>query len=426
MTFAAALRLLEARKETRIRLGLARMRRHLRRLGDPQEGCPVVQVAGTNGKGSVCAMLDSILRRAGLRVGFYLSPHIEDVRERIRVDGRWISPAALARALARAKSAEKGEPLTYFELLTSAAFQHFRDRRVGVAVLETGLGGRLDATNVARRPLACLVTTIGRDHMNFLGAGLSSIAREKAGIFRRGCHALTSERRPLTLRVLKRCARRAGAVWRALPRRSPWRAEKVDWILGRQVLRGPSGRLLELGLLGCGQARNVELALETVASLRERGLDIPERAVAEGLARVRWPGRFDVREVEGRTLILDGAHNVQAMEHFTRTLGASPWRKVPKLFILGFLSDKPYRGMLRLLAPWLGRVMAVRPPSPRALEPSELARELRIASPRASVLVLGDPAAALSRWRNSPREPRVACVCGSFYLVARALEALPA
>ena len=183
--YEKALAALNGRQETRIHLGLGRVRRLLAALGGPQEAYPSVHVAGTNGKGSVCAMLDSVLREAGLRVGLYTSPHLHDVRERIRVGGRPIGPAAFAKAMRRVLAAET-EPLTYFEMLTATAFVHFRAAGVDVAVLETGLGGRLDATNVVLRPLACLIPAVDFDHMDWLGDSLASIAREKAGILKAG------------------------------------------------------------------------------------------------------------------------------------------------------------------------------------------------------------------------------------------------
>src|SRR5208282_6773973 len=183
MKFRRALEILTARQETRIQLGLTRVRRHLKSLGDPQEAFDSIHVAGTNGKGSVCAFLDSVLREAGFKVGLYISPHLESILERIRVNGRWIPPKDFARLMERTLRREAGNRLTYFELVTSIAFQYFQESKVDIAVLETGLGGRYDATNVVQKPLATLIPTVDYDHMDFLGWTLASIAREKAGIF---------------------------------------------------------------------------------------------------------------------------------------------------------------------------------------------------------------------------------------------------
>ncbi|MDE1975879.1 MAG: bifunctional folylpolyglutamate synthase/dihydrofolate synthase, partial [Elusimicrobia bacterium] len=188
MNYSAALKALEARRETRVELGLARVRRVLKILGNPQEAYSSIHVAGTNGKGSVCAMLESVLRHAGYGTGLYLSPHLWSVRERIQVRGRMISHKDFGLALAAVFLAEKKARtrMTYFELLTCAAFWHFRRSGVRAAVLETGLGGRLDATNIVRSPSVCVISSVDFDHMEFLGSTLGQIAREKAGIIKRG------------------------------------------------------------------------------------------------------------------------------------------------------------------------------------------------------------------------------------------------
>jgi len=419
MTLSRALAVLDERQETKIRLGLARIRRHLARLGDPQERYETVHVAGTNGKGSVCAMLDSVLRESGLKVGLYLSPHLEDVRERIRVNGEWIPPKDFGRLMQKTLRHEGRDPLTYFELLTSIAFQYFAERKVDVAVLETGLGGRFDATNVVRRPLATIIPSIDYDHMNFLGKTLSRIAREKAGIFKKGCPALTAETKAEPLKVLRRTAERLRAPFVALPDDGPWRPWKIDWKNGRQIIRGPGGRRLRVGILGVAQARNAALVGAAAGWLRAQNVPISEEAFERGLAKVRWPARFEIVRRGSRVAILDGAHNLQAMRHFKSTLESSPWNKRPKRFVLGFLRDKEHRKMIQLIAPMLKEAIATEPPSPRALSAGELAAEIKAAAPAAKITVLSDPNEAL-RVAFAARSPRAICVCGSFYLAGLA------
>lgn len=425
MRYREALRVLEERGETRIRLGLARMRRHLAVLGEPQEAYRSIHVAGTNGKGSVCAMLDSVLRSGGLRAGLYSSPHLSDPRERVAVDGRPIAPEAFARCLGRALLVERrlGERLTYFEMLTSVAFQHFKDAGVRIAVIETGLGGRFDATNVVRRPLAAAVPTIDYDHAEFLGDTLASIAREKAGIFKRGTPAFTAELKPAALQALRAAVRRCGGSLFLLPGRPAWEPIRTDWTRCRQTLRGPNGEEFELGLLGPGQARNAALVLEVLSELRAAGLPVSEEASAHGLAQVRWPGRFEVVRRAGETVILDGAHNPQAARHFRRTLESSPWRSTAKRFVFGALRDKRHEEMARILGPLMDgqEVLVTRPKSPRALEPGVLAHEVARWAPRAKISVLAVPEEALSM-RGGKR--RVLCVCGSFYLIGAARRCL--
>ncbi len=418
MNYTQALRVLAGRPESYMRLGLTRMRRHLKALGDPQESFLSLHVAGTNGKGSVCAMLEAALRAGGERVGLYTSPHLSDVRERIRVDGRPIPKGEFGRVMSFVLRRER-DPLTYFELVTAMAFVHFKRRGVRWAVLETGMGGRLDATNVIRRPAASVIPAIDYDHTQWLGSDLASIAREKAGIFKRGRPAIVAERKPRALAALRRWARLRGASFRVS--RPRWRRVRIDWKRGRQFLEGRQGRVA-IGVLGASQPANAALVLDVLAELRRRGYPIPSGA-CNGLARLRWPGRFEVLRRGRKTAILDGAHNPQAIRHFCRTLDASPWAARPKRFLLGMLRDKPYERMLRLLAPRLSEAVCSKPPSPRALEPVELARSLRCAAPKADIWVVPDVREAVSAWLKS-RSPATLCVCGSFYLVGAAREVL--
>ncbi|NNN05358.1 MAG: bifunctional folylpolyglutamate synthase/dihydrofolate synthase [Elusimicrobia bacterium] len=412
MTFAQALAALEARRETRVELGLDRVRAHLARLGDPHERVPAFHVAGTNGKGSTCAMLAAVLRASGRRVGLYVSPHLADVRERISVNGRMISERAFARLIARALAADQNSRLTYFELLTSAAFLHFADSGCGVAVLETGLGGRLDATNVVTRPLATVVTSVDYDHQEFLGRTLARIAAQKVGIFKAGRPAVFPD-----LPVLRHARTRGDCV--VVHR--PWIAVRTDWARGEQVLRSPQGREYPLALLGARQGWNAALAR---AAVEASGLSIPESAWRKGLAAVKWPGRFEVRSLGRKTLIVDGAHNPEATRALAETWTASAWFNRPSRWILGLMRDKDLAGVLRPIAPFLRDVVVVRPPSPRALEPLEFAAAIRRAAPGAHVAVGRDPAHALAAWRRDAAAPAVAVCAGSLYLAGAALKAI--
>ncbi|MBI3564483.1 MAG: bifunctional folylpolyglutamate synthase/dihydrofolate synthase [Elusimicrobia bacterium] len=415
MRYAQALAALDARQETRIELGLDRVRAHLSRLGNPQETVPAFHVAGTNGKGSTCAMLASVLKAAGYRTGLYVSPHLLSVRERISVDGRPIPEKDFARLLAKALKAEGKSKLTYFELLTSVAFQHFAESRCEVMVLETGLGGRLDATNVVRAPLAALVTSVDYDHQAFLGKTLPRIAAEKAGIFKRGVPALCGPLAPAALRELKRAADRLTVV------RKPWTTVSVDWSRGEQLLRAPNGARFRLSLLGSRQGRNAALAHEAV---RLSGLTVPSSAWKKGLASVRWPGRMQPVRLGKKTLIVDGAHNPEAARALAATWKASPWSQRPARFILGLMRDKDRAGVLGPLAPYLRDAVVVRPPSPRALDPLELAGAVRRAAPKARVTIERDPAAAIAAWRRDRGAPAVAVCAGSLYLAGAALKAV--
>ena len=411
MTFAEALAALEGRQEARIELGLTRMRAHLALLGDPHLKVPAFHVAGTNGKGSTCAILASVLRASGRRTGLYISPHLLTPRERVQVDGRAIPEAAFARLAAKALKADPKGELTYFELMTSIAFQHFAAEKCEVMVLETGLGGRLDATNVVPQPLAAVVTSIDFDHMSYLGNTLESIAREKAAIFKPGRPAVRPDLpvfRSMTLSGTPFVVKR------------PWRATSVDWRRGAQTLRSPDGRSVRLSLLGTMQGWNAALA---AAALDASGLAVSAREFERGAASVSWPGRFQVIARRGKTLVIDGAHNPEASRALAETWKASPFSKGRSRWILGVMKDKDAAAVLRPVARYLKDAVVVRPPSPRALEPLELAAFVRKAAPKARVTVERDPASAIAAWRSDARAPKTAVCAGSLYLAGAALKA---
>lgn len=417
MNFDAAVAALEARQETRIELGLDRVRDHLQKVGSPHETLKCFHVAGTNGKGSTCAILASVLRAAGLRTGLYTSPHLSDVRERMTIDGEAVSRDEFARLMQSTLDADPGRKLTYFELLTSIAFQWFAARRCDVVVLETGLGGRLDATNVIGKPLASVISSIDFDHTQFLGRTLRSIASEKAGIIKAGRPALAGPMPPEALKVI---AARAAEVGAPLTIVKPWKTVGVSWRRGAQSLLDGKRRY-SLSLLGARQGVNAALAK---AALDASGLAIPPAALRAGLAKTRWPGRFEVLASDGRRAILDGAHNAQAAKALADTFKASPWSRSDVRWIVGLMRDKDAAAVLAPLAPFLKDVVCVAPRSPRAMEPEKLARFVRAAAPAASVRVDDSPKAALDGWRAQARSPRLAVVCGSFYLVAEARELL--
>ncbi len=387
MTYEGALAVLAERQETVIDLGLDRVRRHLAKLGDPQEKVPSFHVAGTNGKGSTCAILASVLRAAGLRVGLYVSPHLLDVRERISIDGKAISKADFARLF------PKG-PLTYFELLTVLAFRYFAEKKCDVMVLETGLGGRLDATNVVKAPLAAVVTSVDFDHQAYLGNTLKAIAGEKAGIFKGGRPSVHPAHP-----VLSRMPVRGRRVVVG----KPWPVTKTDWRRGVQTVGGH-----ELSLLGARQGWNVALAH---AAVEASGLRVPRAAWRKGLARVAWPGRFQVK----RGVIIDGAHNPEAARALAATFKASPFVRRPSRWVLGMMRDKDARGVLKPLAPYLKDVFVVRPPSPRAMDPVDLADAVRRVS-KAKVTI-ADLGSAL-------RTKKTVVCAGSLYLAGAVLRRL--
>lgn len=349
--------------------GLDRIRELLRRLGDPQRELKFIHVAGTNGKGSVCACLASVLEAAGFRVGLNTSPHLERFHERIRVNGEMISDKALAALIEEIRPAAvaMAEHPTEFELITAAALLYFRRERCGVVVLETGLGGALDASNVIDTPELAVLTAMGMDHAAILGSTLSDIAAAKAGIIKPDGDVVSRGGCPEADEVFRRVCRERGA---ALTKLDLSRLTVRELSLDGTVFDFAPFENLTVPLVGAYQAENAALALTALERLREKGWDIPEKAVRQGLATVRWPGRL---EVLGRapTFLLDGAHNAHGMRAAMESLQTLFPRK-SMVFLLGILADKNTGEMLDLLAPLIGKAFVLRPDSPRALDPAEL------------------------------------------------------
>lgn len=410
-----------------IKLGLGRVRLLLSALGDPQDRFPSIHVAGTNGKGSTAAMAASILQAAGLRVGLYTSPHLCDFSERIRIDGRPIGEADVARhylyikrvwaSLGKA-GVEEGDP-TFFELTTAMAFRHFAERRVDAAVIETGLGGRLDATNVLR-PIVTVLTTISRDHEAHLGGSISAIAREKAGIVKPGVPVVVGSLVSEAEAVVEQAARERGA--KVVRLGEEFRAESVrltaaggtfDWTREDACFAG-----LSIPLAGAHQVRNaaVAAAAATEAARASGGaFDVGEQAVREGLRRVSWPGRFEVLS-SAPTVILDGAHNPEGMCALIDALSLLPPSE-RRTLVFGALADKNAGRMLASAGPAFDRIVLVRPESERAADPRELA-DLVPDGPEA--IVRGGVGGALAEILDGAGARDRIVVAGSLYLVGEA------
>ncbi len=404
MNYDEAMQYLDATMKFGSRLGLERMDALMRLLGQPGQHIPCIHVAGTNGKGSVTAMTAAILAASGRRVGVYTSPYLRRFSERIRVIGGAAGLERLAadetegeiprddtaeiitevRSAVERITGEGGDHPTEFEIVTAAAFLHFERAGCDFLVLETGLGGRLDSTNVVRSPLRCVITAIGYDHMDRLGGTIEAISAEKAGIFKEGCEAVMLDPADYTD---PDSARRILGVFRAKAdeRGVPLRLTgKADLIPGSYSLEGQTfsvllpdegdGRReaipLSTTLLGTFQPLNCALAVAACRGLAGSG------AMIRGIALGRWPGRMEVLRREGPTVILDGAHNPQGAEAFRQSLEQLlEGRKI--FFLCGVMADKDYRTVLATVFSSkryrIAGVCCTRPPNPRALPAEELA-----------------------------------------------------
>jgi dihydrofolate synthase/folylpolyglutamate synthase len=402
-----------------MKLGLAAIDALCDRLGRPERRVPSVLIGGTNGKGSTAAMLSSIAREAGVRAGLYTSPHLIHVTERVRLEDADVSAEELDESLGRVFDAADRAPeipATYFEAMTAAAFDLFARRALGLAVLEVGLGGRFDATNVAPARLSA-VTSISLDHVEELGSTVSAVAGEKAGIFRKGRPALAGFSHPDGLQVLREAARAVGADFHDLASECILETETDSLDGGRFSLRTPLREYaLATPLPGRHQAANAAVAVRAAELLGpEIAVSAPE-AIAAGLAGVRWPGRIERFRVAGRAVVLDGCHNPEgaaALARFLREAGLAPeaW------LVFGAMADKDIESIAGLLFPEVAGVSLVAPQTARAATPEELAR--RVAAVRPDARPAGDLEAELRRLISSGSAKTI-IVAGSLYLVGEA------
>jgi dihydrofolate synthase/folylpolyglutamate synthase len=408
-----------------MRLGLERIEALLAALGHPESALRIVHIGGTNGKGSVAALTAAILQAGGLKTGLYTSPHLLDVAERVRVDGVPVSRETLARQAGRLERALEQGAATFFEAMTAAALAAFQEAGVDAAVLEVGLGGRWDATNVGV-PVASVITRIDYDHQEFLGRRLEDIAGEKAGIIRGGV-ALSAAQAPEAMAVVEARCRAVPVPLLVEGREILVRTLASDLTGHRVSFRGPGWAYedVRLALPGLYQPGNAVLAVAAARVFAEAtGRAVPEAAVRAGCEAVRWPGRFQIVPAwpERPTLVLDGAHNPGGAIALAASLRHHfPGRRLA--LVLGVSADKDRAGILKALAPLAARIYLAPADHPRATPPGELRAQLPPVD--AEVELAASSEEALERAVAAPGID-VVCVAGSLFLVADALRWLGA
>ena len=403
MTYNESIAWLYSTQTVGIKLGLENISRLLHSLDvetktRPGTGPGIFHVAGTNGKGSVCAMLDAICRADGKRTALFTSPHLVTFRERIRINGAMISEEAVAQGLSRIRSliADWQPHPTFFEIATALALAWFRDQRAEVIVLETGLGGRLDATN-AVTPAVAVITALSLDHRQYLGNTLDEIAAEKAGIFKPGIPAISQTQPPEAARVLENTAAQTGTPL-------TWITQPVPFTVA---------------LPGSHQKLNAALA---VAALQAAHIPVSQAAIESGLKQVVWPGRFQqLQSAQGIPLVLDGAHNEAAAARLVQT-----WREVhgnkQAVILLGILRDKDVSSICRELAP-LAAVFVVTPAhNVRSCTAGELAQAIRAAAPLTPCIVASSAAEGFALAQAEGRKLQLpVLVTGSLFLIGETL-----
>ena len=402
--------------------GLERERELLDRIGNPHRGMKYIHVAGTNGKGSTAAMLQSILTHAGYKTGLYTSPYILRFNERIQVDGEQISDediCALTEYVHSHAEAMADHP-SEFEVVTAIGFEYFKRQKCDIVVLEVGMGGEWDATNVIEDNEAAVIVNIGLDHTEVLGDTLEKIARTKSGVVKRGCPCVIYRQEKVVEDVFRQVCREMDA---------PFFPADFDSL--RPVSAGLDGQRFDWGdmkdlhipLLGEHQLKNACNVLSTVNVLRQRGWNIPEAAVREGLATVTWPGRFQLMRRDP-LFIVDGGHNPQCLEALENAINTYlPGRKL--VFLNGCMADKDYGDMFRWLAPYAQEFVTVTPRNPRSLPADDLAAYI---TDNLGAKATPCPTVADGVRTAIERAGRdgVVCACGSLYMIGDIVEALEA
>lgn len=417
MTYLEAITYINEAEKLGSRPGLDTIKALLRRLGDPQRAVPVVHVAGTNGKGSVTAYIACILSAAGYRVGRFTSPDLHAFPERISINGQDIPEERVAEltsklAVHAAEMARLGEGSpTIFELSTAMAFLYFKEQGCDLVVLEVGLGGRLDCTNVVENLLAAVITPIGMDHMAVLGDTLAKIAGEKAGIIKPGCPVASAWQEPEADRVIRDTCRTLGGLLSLV---TPDLVRVGPYDMDRQFFDYGPFQELSISLLGEHQVYNAALAVQAVLLVRGQGFSVPEDAIRRGLSETSWPGRFELLH-RCPVILADGAHNPHGVHSLAESLKRYfPGRRVA--FLAGVLADKDFNAMFQEILPLASRFYTVAPPSKRALSAGALAAFLKTICD-VPVTPADSVSAAMEACLAAMNEEEIFCAFGSLYYI---------
>ncbi|MBW2709485.1 MAG: bifunctional folylpolyglutamate synthase/dihydrofolate synthase [Deltaproteobacteria bacterium] len=413
-TYKAAIEYLFSLQKFGIKFGLSKTENLLEALGNPHLGQNYIHIAGTNGKGSVAAFMGSILQEAGYRVGMYISPHLVRFTERFSINGEEISREKTVELIDELQSAfNPDEPPTFFEAVTAMAFLYFAREKTDIAIMEVGMGGRLDATNVMM-PLVTGITNISMEHQEYLGNQLSDIAREKAGVIKKGVDVVTAVTQPRIIDQLKAVAEERGAPFRRVGKEVKYRSTPsgLHFFGQSRSIKG-----LQLGLRGIHQARNAALALGMMECIETKGFPHSTDQISRGLAKADWPGRMQVIR-ENPTILLDGAHNSAAVKALVRSI-LSDFSYDKMILVIGIMADKDIAALLRAIVPISDQVLYTRPVYSRAADPGilmEKAQPLNVPGE-----IVPSLAEALKKAEALATAKDLIVVCGSLFTVGEAL-----
>ena len=401
------------------KLGLSRTRELLAKLGNPQDNIKFIHVAGTNGKGSVCSMLASVLAEAGFKTGLYTSPYILRFNERMQINGCPISDSELAEITEYVKPFAESmqDHPTEFELVTAIGFEYFKRHDCDFVVLEVGMGGELDSTNVIKNPVLAIITEIGLDHVRELGGSLEKIAQAKAGIIKDGCTVLSYNTQPASAAVIENVCIERGAQLI-----SPDFSKVSDVVATGEGIRFRYNEYcnLEVAFNADYQSKNASAVVEAVKALRTQGVEISDEALRAGLKKVRWPARFE-KLCDNPTIVFDGGHNPNGVEAAVESFKFR-YPSVKPVVMIGIMADKNYGEVLDLLVPLAESFVAVRPQNPRALDSETLCAE--IVARGGKCVSAGSVEAGLSRAIDAAGENGFVFALGSLYMYGEVVQAM--
>ena len=414
MTYHDAIEYLFGLQKYGIKFGLSKTSNLMKSFGNPHHGQVYIHIAGTNGKGSVAALLETILINSGLKVGFYSSPHLVRFTERFRINKKEIKPDMVARLVEELRGViDPSQPPTFFEVTTAMALVYFAREKTDIAIMEVGMGGRLDATNIVR-PIISVITNISLEHQFFLGRRLIDIAGEKAGIIKRGVDLVTAVTQPSVIKLFKDiCAKKKAPFWRV--------GEHVRFRTNGKVLNYYGiehvYKALELGLMGRFQARNAALSLAVTELLMKKGYKISSQQIRDGLVHTTWPGRMHIVSRKPM-IILDGAHNPSAIRELASTL-ARDFKYRRLILVLGIMEDKDIDKMIKRITSMADYVIYTRPDYYRSADPTRLMEVAKpLGKPGEIIRKISD---ALNKAKEMAGSQDLILICGSLFTVGEAM-----
>ncbi|MDR3071383.1 MAG: bifunctional folylpolyglutamate synthase/dihydrofolate synthase [Endomicrobium sp.] len=401
-------------------LGLSRIKKFLKNIGNPQDAFDVIHIAGTNGKGSVSAFMSTILKSGGYKTAVYTSPHLVNITERIKINDKNISPKIFDKLSKKYLKQAIECQFSYFEYLTVLAFIYFAKHKVDIVVLETGLGGRFDATNVIKNPLACVITSIAKEHQEKLGDNIEKIAFEKAGIIKKNACIVCGNLPKKAIGVVENKSSRLhlyGKDFKALNNKICIVRQKFDYVSKNMSLKN-----IEIKLNGKHQVVNACVAICVANLLNKRGYCLNETCIKIGLQNTILPGRFDIRKIDvgvGKfKIIIDGAHNIQSLDTFIETFKQLGFAKKKRTFIFAVMKDKKYKNMLKKLLPFANKIILPRLMKERAVSPDILKAKFSQCAKQRKIYTTDCVKNALSMIKAG----ETAVSVGSFYLAGEILK----